>query len=151
MQVIQTIRDKGAAVVIAVIALSLIGFLLMDANSGSKGISNSLSTSIGKVNGEAIERTEFEKRVKQAEDMATQQAQRTGQKPDIYQIRDQVWNQIVAEKVFYKEAEKLGINFTSKELTAILKSNDQNNPLLQDQSMVDPATGKLDQSKVRDD
>lgn len=148
MQVIQTIRDKGAAVVIAVIALSLIGFLLMDANSGSKGISNSLSTSIGKVNGEAIERTEFEKRVKQAEDMATQQAQRTGQKPDIYQIRDQVWNQIVVEKVFYKEAEKLGINFTSKELTAILKSNDQNNPLLQDQSMVDPATGKLDQSKV---
>jgi hypothetical protein len=35
MQIIQTIRDKGAAVVIAVIALSLIGFLLMDAKSGS--------------------------------------------------------------------------------------------------------------------
>ena len=30
MSIIQTIRDKGAAIVIGVIALSLIGFLLMD-------------------------------------------------------------------------------------------------------------------------
>ena len=29
MQIIQNIRDKGAAVVIAVISLSLIGFLLL--------------------------------------------------------------------------------------------------------------------------
>jgi peptidyl-prolyl cis-trans isomerase D len=56
MQVIQTIRDKGAAVVIAVIALSLIGFLLMDAKSGSKGgggFLGSLSSNVGKVDGEA--------------------------------------------------------------------------------------------------
>ena len=31
MQIIQKIRDKGAAIVIAVIALSLIGFILMAA------------------------------------------------------------------------------------------------------------------------
>ena len=35
MSIIQTIRDKGAAIVIGVIALSLIGFLLMDARSGA--------------------------------------------------------------------------------------------------------------------
>ena len=34
MQIIQTIRDKGAAIVIVVIALSLIGFILMDAKPG---------------------------------------------------------------------------------------------------------------------
>jgi len=39
MSIIQTIRDKGAAIVIGVIALSLIGFLLMDARSGAaKGL-----------------------------------------------------------------------------------------------------------------
>ncbi len=64
------------------------------------------------------------------------------------QIRDQVWNQIVAEKIFYAEAAKLGIDFTSKELDTVLISNDPSNPLLQDKQMVDPATGKLDMSKV---
>jgi peptidyl-prolyl cis-trans isomerase D len=146
MQIIQTIRDKGAAIVIAVIALSLIGFLLMDAKSGSSKLS--LSSSVGKVNGESIEKTEFDKKFKMADDMARQQAQQTGRNPDAAQIREQVWNQAVAEKVFYAEAEKLGINFTSKELSALLSSNDQANPLLQDQSMIDPATGRLDESKL---
>ena len=35
MSIIQTIRDKGAVIVIAIIALSLIGFLLMDSRSGT--------------------------------------------------------------------------------------------------------------------
>ena len=152
MQIIQTIRDKGAAVVIAVIALSLIGFLLMDAKSGTKGSGgffNALSNSVGKVNGEAIEKTEFEKKVKMANEMAKQQEQQSGRPaPDAAQIREQVWNQTVAENVFYAEAEKLGISFTSKELSAFLSSSDPSNPLMQDQNMIDPATGKLDVLKL---
>jgi peptidyl-prolyl cis-trans isomerase D len=151
MQVIQTIRDKGAAVVIAVIALSLIGFLLMDANSGTKGSGgffNSLSSNVGKVDGEAIEKSEFDKKYTSAYAMAGQQAQQQGRSVDAGQVRDQVWNQMVAENIFYREAAKLGIDFTSKELSAILSSNDQGNPLLQDKEMIDPATGQLDQAKV---
>ncbi len=34
MQIIQRIREKGAAIVIVVISLSLIGFILMDAKQG---------------------------------------------------------------------------------------------------------------------
>ena len=127
MQVIQTIRDKGAAIVIAVIALSLIGFILMDANSGSSNFSNSLSSNVGKVNGEAIAVADFEKKYNAAYQMAQQQSQQTGRTPDQAQVREQVWNQMVAERVFYAEAKKLGIDFTSKELSAILASNDQNN------------------------
>ena len=149
MQIIQTIRDKGAAIVIAVIALSLIGFILMDAKQGSSRFFNSLSSNIGKINGEGIENAEFEKKVKLADNMAKQQAQQSGRPaPDLAQVREQVWNQMVAEKVFYAEAEKLGIEFTSKELSAILNSNDPSNPLMQDQSMLDPNTGMLDPAKV---
>ncbi len=151
MQIIQTIRDKGTAVVITVIALSLIGFLLMDANSGTKGgggFFSSLTSNVGKVDGEAIERKEFDKKYNYAYEMSKQQSQQTGQSPDANQVRDQVWNQMVAEKVFYKEAAKLGIAFTSKELSSILSSNDPSNPLMQDPSMVNPATGKLDEAKV---
>ena len=149
MQIIQSIRDKGAAIVIIVISLSLIGFILMDSRQGGSSMFGSTATHVGKVNGEKIELAYFNKRVKQTEDM---QEQRTGQRSSgtqTYQTREQMWNQIVAEKIFFAETEKLGIEFTSKELSSVLLSNDPNNPLLQEQGMKDAVTGKLDVSKAQ--
>lgn len=149
MQIIQGIRDKGAAIVIAVIALSLIGFILMDAKQGSNKMFGSNSTVIGKVDGSSIDQAEFNKKVRQAE---AQEEQRTNQKVSqarSAEIRQQVWEQIVNEKVFYAEADKLGINFTSKELSAILASEDRDNPLMQDPQMLDSATGKMDPAKLK--
>jgi peptidyl-prolyl cis-trans isomerase D len=143
MQIIQSIREKGAAITVAVIVLCLIGFVLMDAKQGSSRLFGSSSSSVGKVNGEAIELTEFNKKMNQSE---AQEEQRTGQRPTgtrINQMREQVWNQVVAEKIFLKEADKLGITFTAKELSAILLSNDQNNPFLQEQGMVGPCYRKI--------
>lgn len=150
MQIIQSIRDKGAAIVIVVIALSLIGFILMDAQQGSNNMFSSLSSKVGKVNGEVIELGEYNKRVQEAEVM---QEQRTGQRPSgqqSYQMRDQMWNQMVAEKIFFAETEKLGINFTPKELSSILLSNDPANPLMQERGMLDSITGKLDPAKAKE-
>ena len=110
MQIIQSIREKGAAIVIVVIALSLIGFILMDAKQGSSKLFASSLNNVGKVNGEDIELAVFNKKVKDAEDM---QAQRTGQRPtgiQTYQTREQIWNQIVAEKIFFSEIKKVGTN-----------------------------------------
>lgn len=149
MQIIQSIRDKGAAIIIVVIALSLIGFILMDAKQGGNNIFSSISNHVGKVNGETIDLAYFNKRVRNAEDM---QAQRTGQRPtgtQLYQLRDQTWNQIIAEKIFYAEAKKLGIDFTSKELSYILLSNDPTNPFTQERSLQDSITGKLDIKKAQ--
>jgi peptidyl-prolyl cis-trans isomerase D len=146
MQIIQTIRDKGAPITIVAIALALIAFILMDARRDSKG--PSANDSIGKVNGNAIDQAEFSKKIRLLEN---QEEQQSGQKPTntrSAQIREQVWNQIVAERIFYAEASKLGIEFTSKELDNILKSDDPSNPLKQEKSMVDPVTGKLDRTKL---
>ncbi len=148
MQIIQTIRDKGAAIVIVVISLSLIGFILMDAKQGNNQMFGSTSANIGKVNGNGIEQDEFTKRIKILEIQEEQQSGSRVSATRSAQIREQVWNQIIAERVFYAEADKLGIDFTSKELSAILSSDDQSNPLMQDRSMVDPTTGKLDMTKV---
>lgn len=149
MQIIQNIREKGAAIVIIVIALSLIGFILMDAKQGGNKLFGSLSNNVGKINGETVDLATFNKRVKDAEGM---QEQRTGQKVSgvqTYQLREQMWNQIVAEKIFFSEAEKLGIQFTGKELSYILLSNEQNNPFLQEQSLKDSITGRLDIKKAQ--
>ena len=148
MQIIQGIRDKGAAIVIVVIALSLIGFILMDAKQGSNRMFGSNSGSLGKINGEEIEQREFAKKVNFIE---AQEEQQSGRKPNATrsaQIREQVWNQMVVEKAFYAEAGKLGIDFTSKELESILRSSDPSNPLMQQREMIDPQTGKLDPAKV---
>lgn len=148
MQIIQGIREKGAAIVIAVIALSLIGFILMDAKQQGNQIFGSRSDNIGKVDGSAISYNEFKKKVEFSE---LQEEQQSGRKPNgsrSAQIREQVWGRLTAEKVFYAEADKLGIDFTSKELETILKSSDPSNPLMQEKDMVDPQTGKLDITKV---
>ncbi len=151
MQIIQSIRDKGAAIIIIVIAISLIGFILMDSKPGSNtSLFGGNTTNVGKVNGRAIELNEFNRRVSQEE---SNQAAQSGQQPTgatVLRIREQVWNQIVAEDVFYKEADKLGINLTSKELSAILMSSDQQNPFMKERGMVDPATGQLDETKARE-
>lgn len=145
MQIIQSIREKGAAIVIIVIALSLIGFILMDARQGaSSGFFGSNSTNIGKVNGESVDINYFNKRF---DEMEARNGQRSSG-AQTYQLREQVWNQIVAEKIFMEEAEKLGISFTSSELAQILTSNDPSNPLMQEKGMVD-AEGKLDMAKAQ--
>ncbi|MBK7434236.1 MAG: peptidylprolyl isomerase [Chitinophagaceae bacterium] len=149
MQIIQGIRDKGAAIVIAVIALSLIGFILMDANQGASKMFGGGSSTIGKVNGSSIDQAEFTKKVRQIETQEEQRSQSRTTATRSAQIRQQVWDQIVAEKIFYAEAAKLGINFTSKELSAILSSNDRDNPLMQDPQMLDSLTGRLDPAKLK--
>ena len=117
MQIIQNIREKGAPITIAAISLALIAFILMDAKQDKGG--RSTSESIGKINDVNIEQSEFSKKVLILE---TQEERQSGQRPSgtrSAQIREQIWNQIVAERVFYAEAAKLGIEFTSKELDNI--------------------------------
>ena len=150
MQIIQSIRDKGAAITVSVIVLCLIGFILMDAKPGNNSLFGSSASSVGKVNGEAIELGEFNKRINQAE---LQEQQRSGQRPTgvrSNQVRDQVWNQVIAERIFFAEADKLGIQFTATELSSILLSSEQNNPFMQQQGMADPATGQLDVTKAQE-
>ena len=144
MSIIQTIRDKGAAIVIGVIALSLIGFLLMDARSGAaKGLfGGGNSKTIGVVNGEDIEIDDFNSKVKDAE------AQYPNTNGGIrQQIMQGVWDQMVAEKVVASEFDKLGLAFTPKEMTATMFSN--NAPQQLKQAFTDPKTGQYDVAKAQ--
>jgi peptidyl-prolyl cis-trans isomerase D len=74
MSVIQRIRDKYAALVIALIALSLIAFILMDAFVGRGSGAGSTSTTVGKVNGTKIQREDFEKKISMQQTMYGEQA-----------------------------------------------------------------------------
>ena len=140
MSIIQTIREKGAVIVIALIAISLISFILMDSMSSRRGGSlfgNSNTTSVGIVNGEKININNFNDRVKEVE----QQYPNAGASQN-NQIMESVWNQMVAEKVVEDQFQKLGITFTPDEMSAIMFSDDA--PQQLKQAFTNKETGQYD-------
>ncbi|ULQ55628.1 SurA N-terminal domain-containing protein [Flavihumibacter rivuli] len=121
MSIIQQIRDKAAWLVFGVIALSLLGFLLMDAfvGRGGRGLFGGNSTTIGTVNGEKLDYVEFQKRVQ----MAEEQYQQSGYPMNEMMrqnVQEQVWNQFIEENVLQEQYGKLGLSVTPKELDDIL-------------------------------
>lgn len=138
MSIIQNIREKGAVIVIAVIALSLIGFLLMDSRSGTgKLFGGGNTTTLGSVNGEKIEYDQFNAKVKEME----QQYPNSGS-DQRNQIMQSVWDQMVAEKIVTKQFNDLGLTFTPKEMSSIMFSEDA--PQQLKQAFTNKETGQYD-------
>jgi peptidyl-prolyl cis-trans isomerase D len=140
MQIIQNIREKGSAIVIGVIALSLIGFIMMDSRSANNR--SGTSSSIGKINGQNIDSKILVDKVKQIED---QRGRVSG--AELYQMRQSAWDQLVAEMVLNNEFEKLGLVFSPKELSSIMFSDDA--PQTLKQAFTDKTTGQYDVEKAR--
>ncbi|MGI8581090.1 MAG: peptidylprolyl isomerase [Chitinophagaceae bacterium] len=145
MSIIQTIRDKGAAIVIGVIALSLIGFLLMDARSGAgSGLfgGSDNSKTIGVVNGKEIDLDDFNAKVKEGE------AQYPNTNGGVrQQIMQSVWDQMVAERIVASEFDKLGLAFTPKEMNVTMFSDAA--PQQLKQAFTDQQTGQYDVAKAQ--
>src|SRR5690606_32026018 len=121
MAIIQTIRDKYAKVAGGVIVLSLVGFVLMDASSGGGGGLFSPNTAVGSINGEEVEFDAFEKAVTDYETQYKQQSQiQTLDEAQSAGLRDQVWNQMVNEKILENVYNKLGIKVSKQELEDLL-------------------------------
>ena len=140
MSIIQTIREKGAVIVIALIGISLVAFILMDSMSSRRGGSlfggNNTST-LGVINGEKIQLDDFNNRVKQIE-----QQYPNGGTSQNNQIMESVWNQMVAEKIVEDQFDKLGITFTPDEMSSIMFSNDA--PQQLKQAFTNKETGEYD-------
>lgn len=118
MAVIQKIRDKYAKVAGGVIVVALVAFILADY---AKGGNNGPSTTIGKVNGDKIDDAEYQLAIKQREDQAKQQGQTaTLDDNQTAQIRDEVFNQMINEKLLANAENKLGLTVTKAEENDLL-------------------------------
>ena len=145
MSIIQTIREKGAVIVIALIGISLISFILMDSMSSRHGGSlfgNSNTTAVGVVNGEKININTFNDKVKELQ----QQYPNAGADQN-NQIMESVWNQMVGEKIVEDQFQKLGITFTPEEMSSIMFSDQA--PQQLKQAFTDKQTGEynIEQAK----
>src|ERR1700712_4897986 len=109
MSIIQTIRDKYAAVVIGVIAVSLIAFVLMDAGKGNnRGGGGNLDESIAVVNGQKVAYGTYLDKSKQMEDYYASQGQPSNDNTK-QQVSQGVWSQITDGTVLDQEAKKIGL------------------------------------------
>jgi peptidyl-prolyl cis-trans isomerase D len=140
MSVIQRIRDKGAWFVFGIIALALLAFILQDAFM-KKGSLSSNTSVIGKINGENIDRSDFQSQVQLYEQMSNQESPNTGQT-----VAD-VWNRTVFVTLLKQEENKLGLVLSGKELNDVLFGS--NPPQWMTQAFTDPNTGQYNVDQAR--
>lgn len=121
MSIIQRIREKGALISAIVIALSLLGFIAMDAFSGrSKMFGGGQSNTIGSVNGRKVNATDFRQIVTLTEqNMVSQQG---GQSDESTKQRavESAWEQEVNRILQEQELDKLGLSLSKREMSDLL-------------------------------
>jgi len=141
MSIIQQIREKAAWLVFGLIALSLIGFLLMDAFVGRSRLFGNRSTVVGSVNGEKIEFTDFEKAMTDQEDQLKARGYQVNDAM-LQNVRDMVWRQLTEDVLLNDDISALGIQVTDKEVNDMLVGQNA----IQDikQAFTDPKTGVFD-------
>ena len=141
MSIIQKIRDKAAWLVFGLIAVSLIGFLLMDARSIGGRAAASTSGTIGTVNGEKLEYADFQKQVSEREDQYKSQGYPVNDMLS-QNIREEVWKQFEENAVLTTEYQKLGIDVSDKELNDMLVGPNAVPEIKR--AFTDPNTGMFD-------
>jgi len=135
MSIIQNIRERGAWIIFSIIAIALIAFVLQDGIGRKRGASD-IST-LGKVNGQVINKTEFEEKLDiQLQNYASQGVKRE-------QLIGYLWNQEVDRLLIKDEENKLGLTVGAKELSDVLFGNES--PFKQE--FTDKTTGEF---KVND-
>ena len=135
MSIIQNIRERGAWIIFSIIAIALIAFILQDGIGRKRGATD--TSILGKVNGEVINKTEFDEKL----DIQLQQYASQGVKRE--QMIGYLWEQEVTRLLFKSESDKLGITVGTKELSDVLFGNES--PFKQE--FTDKTTGEF---KVND-
>ena len=130
MSIIQNIRERGTWIIFGIITIALIAFILQDGVGRQGG--NDISI-LGKVNGQAINKIEFEEKLEiQLQNYAAQGVKRE-------QLLGYLWNQEVDRLLLKDEENKLGLSVGTKELSDVLFGNES--PFKQE--FTDPTTGEF--------
>ncbi len=143
MAVIRTIRNYSG-LLIAVIGIGLAAFVLGDFLG--YGPMRQPRYDVGKVEGTSIPYQQFEQRVQERiENVQNQMGTSVGPQ-EAFQVRQQMWNEIVKEILLEEEFERLGVKVSAEELYDMIHGPEPHPALVQ--SFSDPATGRYDPQQV---
>ncbi len=148
MATLQNIRNRGVLIAI-VVGIAMFAFIIGDfLNSGSTLVQESKQT-IAEIAGEKIRYQEFQASVDQLTDVYKIELGRTNfTEEEMAQIRAQVWETMVNEKLIELEAKKIGLTVSKEELKEHL-IGDNIHPLIQQRgAFVNPQTGQFDKDAL---
>lgn len=150
MAVIQKIRNKYGKLAGGLIALSLVGFILMDAASSRFSNFFGSDNSIAKVNGSKIEARDFSARVKEYESIyATFGRGKNIDENTRAEINNQAVENMVYEKVVEGQCEKLGLETTKEEEKDIIYGSYPDAMVQQYPIFTDPETNTFNPQRVK--
>jgi len=132
MALISKIR-KNSWLLVALIALGLIGFIVMDMTSGQQSVFGSGQTTMGEFEGQKLDWNQFQR---------VEQILYSNQSGDTYARRDQLWNYFVEEAIIKEEADALGLGVSPTELKD-LQFGTNPSPIIR-QRFTDPNTRQVD-------
>ncbi len=116
MAALQTLRDKAAVFITALIALALLAFILTDLLGSGSSLFSDRETA-GKIDGETVKFQDLQAKIEAAEEFAKMNSQTgTLSEEEQNQIREQVWQKEIRDITFGKLFDKAGIEVTPKEL-----------------------------------
>ena len=144
MATLQKIRSKGPLLVIAV-GLALFAFIAGDA---WQVIQPHQSQDVGEINGESLSAQDYQALLEEYTEVvkftsglsALSDAQSD-------QLKDEVWQTYVNNKLIENEAEKLGLTVPNEEIQAIIDAG--THPLLQQTPFRNPSTGAFDKDVLK--
>ena len=147
MAAIGKIRSWGP-VLVTVIGLALFAFIAEEMFRSCETSKNNERQQVGEVLGEKINVQDFQSLVDEYQQVIKlTQGRDNLSEEELNQVKDQVWNTFVSNKIIAKEAEKLGLTVTDEELQNMLREG--TNPMLMQTPFVNQQTGRFDATQLQ--
>jgi peptidyl-prolyl cis-trans isomerase D len=146
MSAIQFLREKAGVFVAGIIGFSLFLFVISDFFGRGRGqrIKQKKAYEIGQIAGEYISYQDFEQRVQNLLEIVKLSGNTNIDEATNESIREQVWQQMVREKIQENQYKKLGIGVSTEELDELVLG-DNPHPNVR-QLATDPTTGVFNKS-----
>ncbi len=132
---------NAAKPIMVVVAVTFFAWLVFDLSGITGGTGLLTNTSVGRVNGQSIDARTYQTIVQQSIDSRQRQTPGTMGLEDYQQVRDQVWGEIVQDRVLDSEYRRRGIKVSDDEIVQAIRNSPlaefQNVPEFQTDSQFD--------------
>lgn len=132
---------NAAKPIMVLVAITFFAWLVLDLSGITGGTGLLTNTSVGKVNGQSVDARTYQTIVQQSIDARQQQTPGTLGLEDYKQVRDQVWDQIIQNRVLDEEYRRRGIRVGEDEIVQAIRNSPlaefQNVPEFQTDSQFD--------------
>lgn len=141
-------RSEPVGVLVAIIiGLALFAFILGDLFQSGSSIMRKNQLEVGSIDGESVQYPEFQSKVEELGEIYKSNTGQTQLDEQTWvQVREQVWQELIRDKVMGKVYNKIGLGVTSEELFDMLQGANPH-PIVQ-QIFTNPETGQFERGAV---